>query len=299
MKFLLPIWLSLALVATSFGQTAQQVANAVSAVTYPEAGPIPPAAAVSYGIIDRNGTVMVNAKTGTLALAAGTTIGGSAVVALGTITSSSATAFSVGLNGATNPAFNIDASTASSATGINIKSAAAAAGVAVKVLSSGTDENLTLDAKGAGTVLINGTATGSVRIGTGLLSKQLTEVVAATNVIAATESGSVFFLNSATEFVSTLPAPAAGLHFTFIVTAAPSGASYTVVTTTSANIIKGNQNSVAGDAGDFGTADDTITFVDGQSVAGDKVEVYCDGTNWFAYGISKVAAGLTFTQATP
>lgn len=124
-----------------------------------------------------------------------------------------------------------------------------------------------------------------------------TENVTATNVITAAESGKTFFLNSATEFVSTLPAPAAGLRFTFIVVAAPSGASYTVVTTSSANIIKGNQNSVAGDAGDFGTADDTISFVDGQSVAGDKVEVISDGTSWFAYAISKVAAGITFTQA--
>lgn len=123
------------------------------------------------------------------------------------------------------------------------------------------------------------------------------EIVTTTNVITAAESGKIFFLNSATEFVSTLPAPAAGLRYTFIVTAAPSGASYTVVTTSSANIIKGLQNSVAGDAGDNGTADDTITFVDGQAVAGDKVEVISDGTNWFAYAISKVAAGITFTQA--
>lgn len=128
-------------------------------------------------------------------------------------------------------------------------------------------------------------------------SPDVAEVVTATNVITAAESGKTFFLNSATEFVSTLPAPALGLRYTFIVTAAPSGASYTIVTTSSANIIKGNQNSVAGDAGDFGTADDTISFVDGQSVAGDKVELHCDGTNWFAYAISKVAAGITFTQA--
>lgn len=123
------------------------------------------------------------------------------------------------------------------------------------------------------------------------------EVTAATRVLTAAESGLVLFLNAATEFVTTLPAPALGLYFIFIVAAAPSGASYTVVTNGSANIIKGNQNSVAGDAGDFGTADDTISFVDGQSVAGDKVEVYSDGTSWFAYAISKVAAGITFTQA--
>jgi hypothetical protein len=165
----------------------------------------------------------------------------------------------------------------------------------------------TLTAKTLTAPVLGGSVTGTYTMaGTGTFTspilntptlKDLTEVVAATNVITAAETGSVFFLSSATEFVSTLPAAAAGLHFTFIVTAAPSGASYTVVTDSSANIIKGNQNSVAGDAGDFGTADDTISFVDGQSIAGDRVEVYCDGTNWFAYAVSKVAAGVTFTQA--
>lgn len=138
--------------------------------------------------------------------------------------------------------------------------------------------------------------TGAASTGT-LLHKDLTEVVAATNVIGAAESGSVFFLNSATEFVSTLPAVAAGLHYTFIVSAAPSGASYTVVTATSANIIVGQQHDTGGAAGDFGDTDDTITFVDGQAVAGDMVEVYSDGTNWFAYAFSKVAAGITFSTA--
>ena len=128
--------------------------------------------------------------------------------------------------------------------------------------------------------------------------KTLTEVVTATNAITAAESGSTFFLSSATEFVSTLPAPAIGLNFTFIVSAAPSGASYTVVTASSANIFKGVQVSAehAG-SGDSGTADDTITFVDGQAVAGDMVYVISDGTSWFAYATSKVKAGITFTQA--
>jgi hypothetical protein len=123
------------------------------------------------------------------------------------------------------------------------------------------------------------------------------KVLTAASTITAEENGSVYFLNSSTEFATTLPAPFLGAEYTFIVKAAPSGASYTVVTGSSANIIKGLQNSVAGDAGDNGTADDTITFVDGQAVAGDKVELYSDGTSWFAYAISKVAAGITFTQA--
>jgi hypothetical protein len=122
------------------------------------------------------------------------------------------------------------------------------------------------------------------------------ELTAASTLTDA-DNGMVFYLNASTEFATTLPAPFMGARFTFIVKAAPSGASYTVVTASSANIIKGLQNSVAGDAGDNGTADDTITFVDGQAVAGDKVELYSDGTSWFAYAISKVAAGITFTQA--
>lgn len=124
-----------------------------------------------------------------------------------------------------------------------------------------------------------------------------TESVITTNVIAASESGKTFFLNLAAGFVSTLPAPVAGMKFTFIVGTAPTGGAYTVVSASSANIIKGNQNSVAGDAGDFGTADDTVSFVANQAVAGDKVEFCSDGTSWFAYAISKVAAGVTFTQA--
>ena len=62
----------------------------------------------------------------------------------------------------TNPAFNIDASTGSSATGINIKSAAAGGGAALTVLSSGTDEALNIDAKGAGAINIGNTSTGSI-----------------------------------------------------------------------------------------------------------------------------------------
>ena len=119
----------------------------------------------------------------------------------------------------------------------------------------------------------------------------------AASTLTTAQSGTTFFLNSATEFVTTLPAPAAGLNYTFIVGAAPSGASYTVVTASSANIIKGQAVNAAGVAGDTGTADDTISFVDGQAVAGDQVIVISDGTSWFAKAFCAVAAGVTFTQA--
>lgn len=88
--------------------------------------------------------------------------GGFTAAAACTIDTDSATALTVGVNGATNPAFLVDASTASSATGIKVKSAAAASGVALSVISSGTDENLTIDAKGSGTITLGGTSTGAL-----------------------------------------------------------------------------------------------------------------------------------------
>ena len=143
------------------------------------------------------------------------------------------------------------------------------------------------------------TATIATPVITSPVVTDATEIVTATNIIAAGETGRTFFLNSATEFVSTLPAVAAGLRFRFILTAAPSGASYTIVTNASANIIKGHVLTSATGAADTETAGgDTISFVDGASVAGDEVEVTCDGTNWFASCKCAAATGITITTAT-
>ena len=161
------------------------------------------------------------------------------------------------------------------------------------------DADDTIVGAGAAQTLTNKTLTSPV-INTPTV-KDLTEVVTATNVIAATETGTTFFLNSATEFVSTLPAPAAGLKFSFVVTAAPSGASYTIVTNSSANIIKGQAYTVDVNSAtdtDFETSGgDTISFVDAKAVAGDRVDLICDGTNWFAYAFSSVFDAITFTTA--
>jgi hypothetical protein len=83
-----------------------------------------------------------------------------------TITSTGANALAVGPNGTTNPAFNVDASASSAATGLNVAAAAAGSGLALSVLSSGAAENLTLDAKGSGTVKIGSVSTGNVVLGT-------------------------------------------------------------------------------------------------------------------------------------
>lgn len=125
-----------------------------------------------------------------------------------------------------------------------------------------------------------------------------TEIVTATNVITASESGKTFFLNSATEFVSTLPAPALGLRFKFIVTAAPAAASYTVVAAAAATIIRGHvltSQDAGGTADSETTGVNALTFVDGKAVVGDWAEFVCDGTNYYVQASSKVFDAITLS----
>src|SRR3990167_5219049 len=140
---------------------------------------------------------------------------------------------------------------------------------------------------------------GSNAIQGAVLGPIANEVVAAANVITAAESGTTFFLNSGTEFASTLPAPAAGLKYTFIVTAAPSSASYTVVTEGGCQVLAGHVlTSGFADSGsdvELAATGTTITFVDGVSVVGDRAEVISDGTSWFASCIFAAEAGITIT----
>ena len=134
----------------------------------------------------------------------------------------------------------------------------------------------------------------ATEINTICVPAQGVEDVTATNVITAAESGKTFFLNSATEFVSTLPAPAAGLNYTFIVKAAPSGANYTVVTNGGADIMIGMVTcATADDLGQYDANADVITFVGGASIVGDWVRVISDGTSWYFSGASHVAEGIT------
>lgn len=137
----------------------------------------------------------------------------------------------------------------------------------------------------------------TAQLAAAMLASGATRTLTTTGTITAADHNCQILLNNATGFVTTLPAPIAGFRCEIINILANTTGNHTVVTASSANVIKGLQNSVAGDAGDFGTADDTISFVANQSLPGDFVELRSDGTSWFAYARSKVAAGITFTQA--
>jgi len=126
----------------------------------------------------------------------------------------------------------------------------------------------------------------------------LTEAVTTTNVIAASETGTHFVLNSATAFVSTLPAPAAGLEFWFHAGATQvTGGNHTIVTNSSANVIEGSLSSPEQAAVSCVAAADTISFIADKAVQGDLAHVWSDGTDWYLDGHCFVQDGMTTTQA--
>lgn len=87
-----------------------------------------------------------------------------AVTGTGTITSASAVALTVGRLGATTPAFTVDASTSSQVAGLKITGAATGGTVAIVATDSGSNTNVTLNAKGTGTIGIGTVSTGAVSI---------------------------------------------------------------------------------------------------------------------------------------
>jgi len=144
-----------------------------------------------------------------------------------------------------------------------------------------------------GNVLVDGTVKGE--------GADAASVVAltATNTLTAASSGKLFTLGTAGGFTTTLPKPAAGLNFEFVVKVAPTTA-YIIASAASANIIFGAVASAEDAAGSVGcaAASDTITFVANKAIIGDTVKVISDGTNWYARGFCNVQDAVTLTQAT-
>ncbi len=120
------------------------------------------------------------------------------------------------------------------------------------------------------------------------------------STLGSGDSGKVFFLNSATEFATTLPACSgnAGYNVTFVVKAAPSGANYSVQSASSSDYIIGSV-SAGGENDTADTSDGTdtrVNFIGGSAVAGDWVKLVCDGSAWYIVGgLGKVAAGITIS----
>jgi hypothetical protein len=128
-------------------------------------------AGVDFAIVGSKGTgtgaggaiIFKTASAGTTGTSQNTAVEVLRLTAAATVTSASATALAVGRQGATNPVLQIDASTASVLTGLKIKGAGTGAGLALSVIEAGgTNNALTIDAMGTGTITLGGTSTGAI-----------------------------------------------------------------------------------------------------------------------------------------
>lgn len=164
-------------------------------------------------------------------------------------TTSSATAYSVGPNGATNPAFQVDCSVGSLAAGLKVVGATSAGTVAIAVISSGSNANLSLDAKGTGTIVLGGTSTGAIT---------LTRVTTMTNGFTSSAASTV---NSAVSTTPQLTVTSGGVAFpTALISNAGTGFGVVSTTDSARGFVVAGENSE-------GNTARWVTAVSGGSVA--------------------------------
>ncbi len=109
-------------------------------------------------------------KIGTVASTAlGLQVGSStsAAATLCIIQSTNLKALVVGRLGATTPAFQVDANTATSITGVKIKSAGTGGGVAISAIGEASNGGMKIDAQGSGVLALGDTSTGGVALNRG------------------------------------------------------------------------------------------------------------------------------------
>ena len=127
------------------------------------------------------------------------------------------------------------------------------------------------------------------------------ESITAAKSLDADDSGKVFTLDLAAGFTVTLPAISsvpAGWYVKIVIGTNCTSNSYIITenATFDTDILVSQFNELEVDTSDDGpssTGHTTITFADGVAIAGDWVELLCDGTNWYATGQTKADGGIT------
>jgi len=124
--------------------------------------------------------------------------------------------------------------------------------------------------------------------------KRSVETLATGTTLSAADSGKVFLLvQVGADRTATLPAAAAGLTFKFILKTAAAN-KWEIVQAGGTQDFVGTVVDGAGTSDSATAADTLVRFVGGTAVAGDQVELECDGTVWFIRGSCAAAGGIIF-----
>ena len=114
-------------------------------------------------------------------------------------------------------------------------------------------------------------------------------------VLLDSESGSVVFLaiTGSSDVAITLPAPAAGLYFTFINALTPSGSGDAVITPVAADTLVSMGSADSGADGPTNLLADTVT-VEAASIGGERLDCVSDGSFWYVYAHQQAVGSITF-----
>ena len=121
----------------------------------------------------------------------------------------------------------------------------------------------------------------------------LSETLTAATTLTAEDSDKSFSLNAAAGAQITLPAVAssAGFKYRFTVGALFATTAWTIKAAT--NKIQGGV--IVNSVNVPGADENTITFAHAADTIGDFVELNCDGTNWYVFGLGTTAGAITLT----
>lgn len=119
---------------------------------------------------------------------------------------------------------------------------------------------------------------------------EIVEPLTEDRTLTAEDSGKTFLLDAVGEVI-TLPALASGLKYKFRVTVAIATSDWTIVSST--NVIQGYADVAYATV--LASDENTISIVFTKAIAGDEIELLCDGTSWHVSGNLSVAASLVFT----
>jgi hypothetical protein len=121
----------------------------------------------------------------------------------------------------------------------------------------------------------------------------LVETLTGATTLTAEDSGKSFSLNAAAGAQITLPAVAtsAGFRYRFTVAALFATTAWTIKAAT--NKIQGGV--IVNSVNVPGADENTITFAHAADTIGDFVELNCDGTNWYVFGLGTASGAITLT----
>ena len=121
----------------------------------------------------------------------------------------------------------------------------------------------------------------------------LVETLTGATTLTAEDSGKSFTLRAAAGAQITLPAVATSAGFRFRFTVGQLFATTAWTIKAASNVIQGGV--IVNSVNVPGADENTITFAHAADTIGDFVELNCDGTNWYVFGLGTAAGAITLT----